>query len=99
MSNVFQLEPGTMLVDRYQIVRRLGGGGMGSVYLSRDKRLADAYRAVKEMIGSYADESARKKVIDDFERESQLLASLDHPAIPTIFDYFITEGCYYLVMK
>ncbi|MEW6732378.1 MAG: protein kinase [Acidobacteriota bacterium] len=99
MGHINQLEPGTLLVGRYQIVKRIGGGGMGSVYLARDKRLADAPRAVKEMIGMFNDEAQRKKAVEDFERESQLLASLDHPAIPTIYDYFISEGCYYLVMK
>src|SRR5687768_4753119 len=99
MENVIQLEAGALLVERYSIVKRIGGGGMGSVYLAKDKRLADAYRAVKEMIGTFNDEAQRKKVIEDFERESQLLASLDHPAIPTIYDYFHTNGCYYLVMK
>src|SRR5262249_44274549 len=92
-------EPGTLLVGRYDIVKRVGGGGMGSVYLARDKRLADASRAVKEMIGMFTDEGQRRKAIEDFERESQLLASLDHPSIPTIYDYFVNEGCYYLVMK
>ena len=32
-----QLEPGTLLLDRYSIVHRVGGGGMGSVYQARDK--------------------------------------------------------------
>jgi eukaryotic-like serine/threonine-protein kinase len=99
MEHINQLEAGTLLVGRYTIVRRVGGGGMGSVYLARDKRLAEANRAVKEMIGMFTDEASRKKAIEDFERESQLLASLDHPAIPTIYDYFVFEGCYYLVMK
>lgn len=72
---------------------------MGNVYQAKDKRLADAPRAVKEMIGMFTDEASRKKAIEDFERESQLLASLDHNAIPTIFDYFVNEGNYYLVMK
>lgn len=99
MDRSLQLEPGSLLVDRYHIVKRIGGGGMGSVYLARDKRLAESSRAVKEMIGMYTDEAQRKKVVEDFERESQLLASLDHPAIPTIYDYFTHDGCYYLVMK
>jgi eukaryotic-like serine/threonine-protein kinase len=99
MEHINQLEAGTLLVGRYTIVKRVGGGGMGSVYLARDKRLAEANRAVKEMIGMFTDEASRKKAIEDFERESQLLASLDHPAIPTIYDYFVFEGCYYLVMK
>ncbi|MBL8148414.1 MAG: protein kinase [Blastocatellia bacterium] len=94
-----QLEPGSLLYDRYQIVKRVGGGGMGNVYMARDKRLADVLRAVKEMIEMFSDEGQRKKAVEDFEREAQLLASLEHPSIPTIYDYFIAEGRYYLVMK
>jgi hypothetical protein len=41
-----QLEPGTLLLDRYSIVHRVGGGGMGSVYQARDKRLAERLCAV-----------------------------------------------------
>lgn len=99
MEKLLQLDPGSLLIDRYLIVKRIGGGGMGSVYLARDKRLADSSRAVKEMMGVHTEENQRRKAIEDFERESQLLAALDHPAIPTIYDYFVSEGCYYLVMK
>lgn len=94
-----QLESGTLLVGRYQIVKRVGGGGMGNVYMARDKRLADALRAVKEMVEMFSDEGQRRKAVEDFERESQLLASLEHPSIPTIYDYFVADGRYYLVMK
>ncbi|HQR40526.1 MAG TPA: protein kinase [Blastocatellia bacterium] len=94
-----QLEPGTLLNDRYYIVKRIGGGGMGSVYQARDKRLADRLCAVKEMIEMFADEGQRAKAVEDFTREAQLLASLEHRSIPTIFDYFIENGRYYLVMK
>ncbi len=94
-----QLEAGVMLVGRYLIVKRVGGGGMGNVYMARDKRLADALRAVKEMIEMFSDDNHRRKAVEDFERESQLLASLEHPSIPTIYDYFVSEGRYYLVMK
>ena len=94
-----QLEPGTLLNDRYYIVKRIGGGGMGSVYQARDKRLADRLCAVKEMIEMFADENQRAKAVEDFTREAQLLASLEHRSIPTIFDYFIESGRYYLVMK
>ena len=57
-----QLEPGTLLNDRYYIVKRIGGGGMGSVYQARDKRLADRLCAVKEMIEMFADENQRALV-------------------------------------
>ena len=95
------LEPATLLHSRYEIVRRIGGGGMGAVYLARDKNLGDAARAVKEMIQSNIDESQHEKAIGDFKRESMLLSSLEHPSIPTIYDYFYDNdaGRFYLVMK
>jgi serine/threonine protein kinase len=94
-----QLEPGTLLLDRYSIVNRVGGGGMGSVYQARDKRLADRLCAVKEMIEMFADQAQRAKAVEDFKREAEVLAQLDHPSIPTVFDYFIEGGRYYLVMR
>lgn len=94
-----QLEPGTLLLDRYVIAKRVGGGGMGSVYQARDNRLAERFCAVKEMIEMFADESQRSKAIDDFKREAEVLAQLEHPSIPTVYDYFIESGRYYLVMK
>src|SRR5215831_8141197 len=98
-SSSVQLEPDTLLLDRYMIVKRVGGGGMGSVYMARDKRLADRSCAVKEMIELFADENQRSKAVDDFKREAEVLAQLEHPSIPTIYDYFIESGRYYLVMK
>ena len=96
-----QLDPGTMIYNRYEIVRRIGGGGMGAVYLAKDRNLGDQPRAVKEMIQSQLDETQHEKAINDFRRESMLLASLEHASIPTIYDYFYDEGAgrFYLVMK
>jgi eukaryotic-like serine/threonine-protein kinase len=95
------LEQGTVLHARYEIVRRIGGGGMGAVYLARDRNLGNAPRAVKEMIQQNIDESQHEKAINDFRRESMLLSSLEHPSIPTIYDYFYEDesGRFYLVMK
>jgi len=96
-----QLEPGTVLYSRYEIVKRIGGGGMGAVYYAKDRNLGDAPRAVKEMIQTHLDESQQEKAVADFRRESMLLASLEHPSIPTIYDYFYddTASRFYLVMK
>lgn len=100
-SKAKQLDAGTSLNGRYEIVRRIGGGGMGAVYLARDRNLGDAPRAVKEMIESHIDDTQHEKAISDFKRESLLLTSLEHPSIPTIYDYFYddTAGRFYLVMK
>jgi eukaryotic-like serine/threonine-protein kinase len=98
---VKKLDPGTILNGRYEIVRKIGGGGMGAVYLAKDRNLGDAARAVKEMVQANLDESQHEKAVADFKRESLLLTSLEHPSIPTIYDYFYDEkaGRFYLVMK
>ncbi len=95
------LDEGTVLNGRYEIVRKIGGGGMGAVYLASDKNLGGVLRAVKEMVQSYIEEEQQDKAIKDFKRESMLLTSLEHTSIPTIYDYFYDEGeaRFYLVMK
>lgn len=95
------LAGGKVLNHRYEIVRRIGGGGMGAVYLAKDKNLGDAPRAVKEMIESHIDDAQHEKAVADFRRESLLLTELEHPSIPTVYDYFYDEASerFYLVMK
>lgn len=95
------LVAGKVLNNRYEVVRRVGGGGMGAVYLAKDRNLGDAPRAVKEMIESHLDDAQHEKAIADFKRESLLLTALEHPSIPTVYDYFYDEDSerFYLVMK
>ncbi|MBA3601235.1 MAG: protein kinase, partial [Acidobacteria bacterium] len=95
------LDEGTVLNGRYEIVRKIGGGGMGAVYLASDKNLGGVLRAVKEMVQSYIEDVQQEKAVNDFKRESLLLTSLDHQSIPTIYDYFFdeSEARFYLVMK
>jgi outer membrane protein assembly factor BamB/tRNA A-37 threonylcarbamoyl transferase component Bud32 len=96
-----QLPPGAILQDRYQIVGVLGVGGMGSVYQARDLRFPNVTKlcAVKEMMNLANDPQVRKLTIQNFEREANILATLDHPAIPEIFDYFSEDNRSFLVME
>lgn len=95
------LSEGAILNSRYEIIRKIGGGGMGAVYLAGDNNLGGVLRAVKEMVQAHIEEDQQEKAILDFKRESMILSTLDHPSIPTIFDYFYdeAEGRFYLVMK
>ena len=88
-----------MLQGRYQIVRLLGGGGMGMVYLANDQRLANRPCAIKEMVDHFIDQAQRIEANEYFAREADTLAQLKHQAIPAITDRFELANRHYLVME
>lgn len=95
------LSPGAVLENRYEILRVAGRGGMSTVYAARDLRFGQVQRmcAVKEMGDNESDLGTRALSLVNFERESALLASITHPAVPKIYDYFEHEGMIYLVLE
>jgi serine/threonine protein kinase len=100
-SKLGKLKPGITLQDRYLILGVLGSGGMSSVYKGRDLHFPNVTKlvAVKEMVNLAADPTMYEMVIRNFEREADLLATLSHPAIPRIYDYFTQDASSYLVME
>jgi len=96
-----QLQSGVTLVDRYIIQDVIGVGGMGSVYRARDLHFPNVVKlvAVKEMINRVPDALVRKTIVQNFEREANMLATLNHPAIPRIHDYFTQNDRSYLVLE
>ena len=90
-----------MLAERYLIQEVIGIGGMGSVYRARDLHFPNVVKlvAVKEMINLAPDPVMRKTIIHNFEREANILATLTHPSIPRIYDYFSREDRSYLVLE
>ena len=74
---------------------------MGSVYRARDLHFPNITKlvAVKEMINTAPDPLVRQTVVQNFEREANLLATLTHPSIPRIYDYFTEEDRSYLVLE
>ena len=86
-----------LLDGRYRISKVLGQGGMGRVYLANDTRLANRPVAAKEMV--LGDGIQEKKAVEDFTREAKVLASLSHPSIPQVIDFFVERGRHYLVME
>jgi serine/threonine protein kinase len=70
---------------------------MGRVYLANDTRLANRPVAAKEMV--LGDGLQEKKAIEDFKREASVLATLSHPSIPQVIDFFAERGRHYLVME
>jgi len=86
------LENGYLLNHRYRIHEILGQGGMGAVYRATDENL-DVIVAIKEN-AFFSEDYARQ-----FRREAKVLATLRHPNLPRVFDYFvIDQQGQYLVM-
>lgn len=96
-----QLQSGVTLVNRYNIQDVIGVGGMGSVYRARDLHFPNVVKlvAVKEMINQAPDPLVRQTIVQNFEREANLLATLNHPSIPRIYDYFTQNDHSYLVLE
>lgn len=93
------LAPGTRIGPRYVIDRLLGQGGMSNLYIATDLQQGNAVRVIKEMTARYADPNEQKMAEQLFMREAQLLATLNHPHIPKVFDKFVFQGKYYLSME
>lgn len=90
---------GTILRERYKLTNVVGQGGMGSVYRAEDLRLPGRLCALKEVQPDpllppdvLAQEHAQ------FLREASVLATLDHPTLPKVSDFFTDNGRDYLVM-
>ena len=88
------LSAGTRL-EHYEIVGPLGAGGMGEVYRATDTKLKRDV-AIKILPTAFAQDPAR---LARFEREAQVLASLNHPHIAAIYGLEHANGIRFLVLE
>jgi tRNA A-37 threonylcarbamoyl transferase component Bud32 len=97
-----RLQPGQLLDGgTYRVVRALGKGGMGAVWLVAQTKAFDRLAVVKEVIDYFdpADAEAQQKAVQRFEAEARTLGDLKHPGIPDLYAYFSESGHNYLVME
>lgn len=89
------LTVGMYLADRYEIVGKVGAGGMSDVYKAKDHILG-RFVAIKVLKQEYSED---RNFVAKFRSEAQSAAGLEHPNIVNIYDVGSEEGLYYIVME
>ena len=89
------LKNGTFLSDRYEILGKVGSGGMSDVYKAKCHKL-NRYVAIKVLKSEYSED---KNFVSKFRAEAQAAAGLSHPNIVNIYDVGEDNGLYYIVME
>src|SRR5262245_37097163 len=96
-KNTARVDPliGTVFAGKYKIIKKIGEGGMGSVYIA-DQEPIDRKVAIKVLLGKLAeDEVAVKR----FEQEARAISKMQHPNTVTIYDYGTEGDRLYIVME
>ncbi|MDO4292991.1 MAG: Stk1 family PASTA domain-containing Ser/Thr kinase [Eubacteriales bacterium] len=86
---------GMMIGDRYEILERIGTGGMSDVYKAKDHKL-NRHVAVKVLKQEFSENT---NFVSKFRVEAQAAASLMHPNIVNVYDVGEDNGVYYIVME
>ena len=89
------IEIGNMIADRYEIVSKIGTGGMSDVYKAKDHTLG-RYVAIKVLKSEFSEDSS---FVSKFRAEAQAAAGLEHPNIVNVYDVGCQTGNYYIVME
>ena len=82
-------------ISHYQLVQRLGAGGMGEIYLAQDTQLARNV-AIKVLLAAQAGDDDRRR---RFLQEARAASALNHPNIITIYDIVFEGDAQYMVME
>lgn len=86
---------GTIIGDRYEIVEKVGSGGMADVFRAKCHRL-NRFVAIKILKQEYSEDT---KFVTKFRGEAQAVACISHPNIVSIYDVGEENGMYYIVME
>jgi eukaryotic-like serine/threonine-protein kinase len=93
--NLFIMSEGMLLNNRYQLLERLGAGGMSDVFRARDLMLERSV-AIKVLHEDYSNDEAFQQ---RFRQEARAAANLSHPNIVTVHDFGLDHGLLFIVME
>ncbi len=93
-----KLNPQSLLIQRYLIIRLAGRGGMSAIYLALDRNQNNRKVAIKEMSQENLDDEERNDALMRFQQEARLLERLTHRNLPQVYDAFNSGGRSFLVM-
>ncbi|KJS01496.1 MAG: hypothetical protein VR65_05920 [Desulfobulbaceae bacterium BRH_c16a] len=87
-SNIL-LPPGTVLGGNYQIIRLIGKGGMGAVYMAYDTSLdlKVAIKVISSVVGHILETSEYESALKRFQAEARIVAQIDHPNVIRIYGF------------
>lgn len=89
------MQEGTLLNNRYQLLQKVGTGGMAEVFRARDSML-ERYVAIKVLRAEYTENKAFQ---ERFRQEARAAANLSHPNIVTVHDFGLDRGQLFIVME
>ncbi len=98
-NTMIDLMPGTLLNNTYTVIKLLGKGGMGTVYLVEEAGCPQNRYAIKELIANLNDPEQEQIAFQTFQTEIAFLGQLNHPQLPKFYGTFTHWNRNYLVME
>ena len=87
-------KPGDLVANQYEVAGCLAHGGLGWIYLARDKNVSDRWVVLKGLLNTGDDDALAVAIV-----EQQFLAQVEHPLIVEIYNFVTHDGAGYIVME
>jgi len=98
-SQTAQNSSGQLILDRYEIIEKIGEGGFGTVYKAEDTTLGGRIIAIKSLLSKHDKKDGQSATVERFVRESSVVAGLNHRNIVTVYDCGEDSSGHYIIME
>lgn len=90
---------GRLIAGRYRLLAKLGHGGMGTVWRAQDETVEREVAVKEPRVPDYLPDRERTTAYERMRREARAAARLDHPAVVSVYDVAVVDGCPWIVME